>query len=95
MKPYFHMCIRAKIHRDQGSQGCQCSEINQRRFKKDVGTDRGIYMYGDVTKLIDLTSTGVPVQAETPPPKCFGYGDSTPNQILNTNLETNAENGTV
>ena len=52
-------------------------------------------MYGDVTKLIDLTSTGVPVQAETPPPKCFGYGDSTPNQILNTNLETNAENGTV
>lgn len=25
-------------------------------------------MYGDVTKLIDLTSTGVPVQAETPPP---------------------------
>ena len=62
-------------------------------FKKDIGTDRGIYTYGDVTKLIDLTSSGVPVQAETP--HCFGYGDSIPNQILNTNLETNAENGTV
>ena len=36
-------------------------------FKKDIGTDRGIYTYGDVTKLIDLTSSGVPVQAETPP----------------------------
>lgn len=52
-----------------------------------------ICMASDVTKLIDLTSSGVPVQAEMPP--VLGHADSIPKQILNTNLGTNAENGTV
>lgn len=52
-----------------------------------------ICMASDVTKLIDLTSSGVPVQAEMPP--VLVMQDSIPNQILNINLGTNAENGTV
>lgn len=60
----------------------------------DVGTDRGIYMYGKWCYQIDW-----PDFLWGPSPgwdaTCFGHADSIPNQILNTNLGTNAENGTV